>query len=223
MTLGFGGGTALTMMLDEYRLSTDIDFLCSDKQSYRRLREMFHDAQARAAFFGPGTQELREWKIDAYAIRGVVRVADSTPIKIEFVSEWRIDLDPFVPALAPHCHVKCLSQIDLFAEKLLANEDRGLDVSFNSRDIIDIAHMLQRWGAIPLRAWEKVDQAYGTNKNFMDRLKMSKDMLADPRYLARCMRVLDIAEERAAEILKELGVVPVEPDPDDLTPYLDRP
>ena len=35
----FGGGTRIVLELGEYRESRDIDFLCSDRDGYRRLRE----------------------------------------------------------------------------------------------------------------------------------------------------------------------------------------
>src|SRR5438309_7572594 len=35
----FGGGTCLALLLDEYRESRDIDFLCSDREGFRALRE----------------------------------------------------------------------------------------------------------------------------------------------------------------------------------------
>ena len=35
----FAGGTAIAMLLGEYRHSDDVDFLCSSSNGYRRLRE----------------------------------------------------------------------------------------------------------------------------------------------------------------------------------------
>ncbi len=34
----FGGGTAIVLKLDEYRLSLDIDFLCDQTDGYREIR-----------------------------------------------------------------------------------------------------------------------------------------------------------------------------------------
>ena len=34
----FGGGTAISLALDEFRESVDIDFLCADTQGYSLLR-----------------------------------------------------------------------------------------------------------------------------------------------------------------------------------------
>lgn len=40
----FGGGTAITLALGEYRESIDIDFLCASQDGYRLLREAVSDA-----------------------------------------------------------------------------------------------------------------------------------------------------------------------------------
>ena len=138
LKIGFGGGTAISLMLQEYRLSTDIDFLCSDANGYKELRQIFKDDTQRAGFLGPGVKEVREFHSDGYAIRGFISVNESKPIKIELVREARITLDPF-DSMGAAEGVPILTRTDLFAEKLLANEDRGLDKSFHSRDIIDIA------------------------------------------------------------------------------------
>lgn len=34
----FAGGTAIVLLLDEYRESVDVDFLCSSKEGYKKLR-----------------------------------------------------------------------------------------------------------------------------------------------------------------------------------------
>jgi hypothetical protein len=34
----FGGGTAVTLALGEYRESVDVDFLCTSAEGYRQLR-----------------------------------------------------------------------------------------------------------------------------------------------------------------------------------------
>ena len=39
----FGGGTAISLLLNEYRESVDIDFLCSSDNGYRFLRETLWD------------------------------------------------------------------------------------------------------------------------------------------------------------------------------------
>ena len=54
-----------------------------------------------------------------------------------------------------------------------------------SRDIIDIAMMLQAWGAIPEAAWLKVKHVYGDSaeKAYRDAVAL----VSDPNYLAHCL------------------------------------
>lgn len=218
-SVGFGGGTAVALLLNEYRLSTDIDFLCSDKAGFKELRETFRAPEARRALLGDAIAECREFKIDGYAIRGVIQSGKGKPIKIEFINEARIQLDAFRPALAPTSPILTLSRSDLFAEKLMACDDRGLDASLHSRDIIDLAYMMMAWGPIPSKAKEKVDQAYPMNERFAARHQQARMMLADPDYLRHCLERLAIDEADGAKILNALGVGPVERDQDVLSPY----
>ena len=45
----FGGGTAISLRLGEFRESLDIDFLVSDSAGYRELRERLRGAMSLAA------------------------------------------------------------------------------------------------------------------------------------------------------------------------------
>lgn len=213
LQVGFGGGTAITLLLSEYRLSTDIDFLCADLESYRELREIFLNKTHRKSLLG-NTKEVVEFRSDRYAIRGRLSIADSPPIKVEFVSENRITFDKFEKPLVHAPNIPTLSKIDMFAEKLLANEYRGLDRAFLSRDIIDLAFMIKNWGEIPQQAWDKVDKAYKLNNHFLRRFDISKQMLADPYYLSHCLKGMKINKAHAREILDLLNVEPTEVDDD---------
>jgi hypothetical protein len=41
----FGGGTAITLALGEYRESVDVDFLCASTEGYRQLRAAVFDGR----------------------------------------------------------------------------------------------------------------------------------------------------------------------------------
>lgn len=154
----FGGGTAIVLQLDEYRESRDIDFLCASQDGYRLLRQKIwgvgFDGLVRP---GETIPALRDIRADQYGIRTVLE-ADGTPIRFEIVREARISLDG---AMDPDFGVPLLSRVDMYAEKLLANADRWADEAVFSRDIIDLAMMISRWGPIPEAAWEKARRAYG--------------------------------------------------------------
>ncbi len=57
----FGGGTRIVLELGEYRESRDVDFLCADRDGYRRLRETVSETSlgsiARAASRSRATSE----------------------------------------------------------------------------------------------------------------------------------------------------------------------
>ncbi len=152
----FGGGTAVVLALSEYRESLDIDFLCESAEGYRELRSAVFDGGVDA-LFRSAPKQLREPRMDQYGIRTFLEL-DGCPIKFEIVREGRI---PLSGRMDTCLGVPVLSHIDLYAEKLLANADRYLDVSTLSRDIIDLAMMIDGWGPIPVEAWEKARGAYG--------------------------------------------------------------
>lgn len=203
----FGGGTALSLMLGEYRLSTDIDLLCSDQSAYRELKDIFRDPSDRRAFLGPGIQEHREFRVDGYGIRGVVSLGQSLPIRFEIVSEARISLDPGSASLQGS-NVPVLSRSDLFAQKLLANDDRGLDDAYHNRDVIDLAFMVIHWGSIPERALRKVNDAYPINRRFLQRLERTKRQLHDAKWMAHCLEALSIDPAWEPNILSALQRLP---------------
>ncbi len=64
-------------------------------------------------------------RADIYGVRAVIEM-DGVPIKIEFLSENRIELSGSIH----HAFgVPTLSRVDMYAEKLLANADRWADRS----------------------------------------------------------------------------------------------
>ncbi len=153
----FGGGTAIVLANGEFRESVDIDFLVSDQQSYRRLRQMVRDHGLDAL----ATRELdlgRTPSVDGYGIRTSVLVA-GIAIKFEIIHEGRIDLDTPSPD-DEICGLRILTRTDQVATKLLANDDRWADTSTFSRDLIDLAMMKPDTAALRAGARKAVD-AYG--------------------------------------------------------------
>jgi Nucleotidyl transferase AbiEii toxin, Type IV TA system len=120
----FGGGTLLALDFGEYRLSVDIDFLCSDIECYRELRK--HYAQ------------LPNTRIDD---RKIATAVGSPPIKFEILYDNRITLR--APRSVAWCELPCLSLDDSIAEKLLANDDRWHDETVYSKDLVDLCIIVQ--------------------------------------------------------------------------------
>ena len=136
----FGGGTRIVLELGEYRESRDIDFLCADRDGYRLLRETVTEASLGQVFSMPPTL-AREVRSDQYGIRTFIEV-DGTKLKFEIIRESRINIEGDTVASIP---VACLTRRHCFAEKFLANADRGHDASTLSRDVVDLAFMTAGW------------------------------------------------------------------------------
>ena len=153
----FGGGTRIALELGEFRESVDVDFLCSDRDGYRALRNTIgHDTLGD--IFSGDYVLMREVRADLYGIRTFLRV-DEQPVKFEIISEGRISLtgaavDPFP--------VEVLDRTSCIAEKLLANADRGRDESTHARDLVDLAFMVESWPEEHTRAaMVLAESAYG--------------------------------------------------------------
>lgn len=187
----FGGGTRIVLDLDEYRVSQDVDFLCSDAAGYGDLRFEATRSGPAALFTPQGLERLRfprEMRVDQYGIRFTVLCGDAS-LKVELIREARIGLDLGVrPAWSP---VDCLSIEDCFAEKLLANSDRWADRQVFSRDLIDLAALRARIGPIPESSWAKVRAAYRKAPD-EDLRKALAELEGDPARQRQCFDGLSV-------------------------------
>lgn len=185
----FGGGTCLALLLDEFRESRDIDFLCSSREGFRALREV-----VGVQSLGPlARRELplaREVRADRDGIRTFL-AAGETRIKFEIILEARLDLSGSIDRRlgVPVLDLACLA-----AEKLLANADRGMDDATYARDLIDLAFLHAHEGRKTLDAgMERAETAYGSAVRAG--LARSLERLAARRgRLAECARVLAVED-----------------------------
>lgn len=184
----FGGGTLITLSKGEFRFSKDIDFMCPVGKGYRLLRTIVADSNSKPSVLFRQTDSLtfpRDIKADQYGIRFPVFL-NGEPIKFEIIAEARIQLEP--AAKYPWTDLPCLSVVDRFAEKLLANADRGMDESIQSRDLIDLAAMRVD-KSIPPAAIEKAENAYPVLdplKNSLAKFQQSES------YRNKCFSALEI-------------------------------
>lgn len=188
----FGGGTAIALRHREFRESAGIDFLVSDPDGYRQLRQQLAGARNIDALLRAGAASValaRDIRADQYGIRTALLV-DGVRIKFEIIREARIALDePARNELV--CGIATLATTDLAASKLLANADRWRDDSVFSRDAIDLAMM-----DLPPRrlrpAIDKAAQAYGSV--VVEDMRRALDALRErPAHLERCMRTMAMA------------------------------
>lgn len=193
----FGGGTLLALRYGEYRLSKDIDFLCSSAVGYRSLRKAIFEHQYQALFQTQYNLNFpREIQANQYGVRFPVEI-EGQLIRMEIVSEGRIDLGE--PEQLDWCPVVSLNPLDIVAEKLLANSDRWNDESVLSRDLIDLA-MLRYQDAFSPEAIAKAEAAYPV----LEPLQRSLAGFASrPAYRERCYQLLQV--QAIAQIEAGLG------------------
>ena len=195
----FGGGTCLALGHGEYRVSRDLDFVCSDAGGYAELRLAVREHGYDALFPPSGRAGLsfpREIRADQYGLRFPVVVAGAS-IRVELIREARIALGP--AERADWTAVPVLSVADAFAEKLLANSDRWGDRDELARDLIDLAVLRVSHGPIPDAAWAAVEAAY-RSAPAQDLRKAAERFLAEPEYQRRCFTGLDV--EHPDDILR---------------------
>lgn len=185
----FGGGTAIALRYGEYRESVNIDFLVSDVQGYRGLRQRLAGPASIKAIMRHGAAPLtlvRELRSDQYGIRTMLMVA-AQPIKFEILLEGRVELER--PGAGDEvCGVATLTPVDMLTSKLLANSDRWNDDGVFSRDLIDMAMMAPTLSLLR-RAVAKAEQAYGQSvcqdlDRAIGRLHTRRD------WMDRCMNAL---------------------------------
>jgi hypothetical protein len=187
----FGGGTAIVLATNEYRESVDIDFMIASTDGYRLIRELVTDTDINKLANEP-IPLVRDVRKERDKISTVIGVGEGErPIKIEFVLEARI---PLSAQRLPEIPVAVLSQVDLYAEKLLANSDRWNDASVMYRDAVDLAMMIDQWGAIPQEAIDKASRPYG------------RALQADFR------KVTEFLSENDASLNKALASMGMDPD-----------
>jgi hypothetical protein len=184
----FGGGTRIVLELGEYRESRDVDFLCADQAGYRKLRETIAERSLGQLAAKP-VALARDVTADQYGIRTRIGEGEAA-LKFEIVREARIELIGVRVAGLP---VPCLGRPSCFAEKFLANADRGLDRSTLSRDLVDLAFMFQGWGIEDARlGYSAACDAYG--KDIPRKLAAALKLLQDRAHRARVIEALAISD-----------------------------
>ena len=201
----FAGGTAIALRYEEFRESVDIDFLVTNLEGYRELRQMIRQANSLQPIFhnqGCTIMEEREPLMDQYGIRTRLNVEGKT-IKFEIVLEGRVRLDPPGPEDTV-CAVPCLTLVDMACSKLLANSDRWNDDGVFSRDLLDLAHLPLKTNQL-INALSKAEGAYGESVQ-KDLIQSLERLLGRAGWLERCRQALKIEEPKAVLWQKLIGL-----------------
>ncbi len=181
----FGGGTRIVLALGEYRESSDIDFLCSSRDGYRELRSAISN-RSLGEIASARIELAREVVADRYGIRTFIALGEER-VKFEIVNEGRIEVSGNGRG---GLRVPCLDEVSCFAEKLLANDDRGADESALGRDVIDLAYMVEGWDMpLFLKGAQRAHAAYGDSIETSARAAARK-LLDKKDYLKKCVEGL---------------------------------
>jgi hypothetical protein len=186
----FGGGTAIALLQDEYRESVDIDFLVSDKERYRELRNLLTDPAGIFAIAKEGAKLVlaREIKADQYGIRTTIQSGEVS-VKFEIVLEGRIAFDEQSSRNSIE-NISTLTKLDLLTSKLLANSDRWNDSIVYNRDILDFVMLSPTKNEFD-SALKKAYQAYGDAVH-RDLNRAANKLLTQDGWLELCMNRLKI-------------------------------
>lgn len=191
----FGGGTLIALRFGEYRESVDIDFLVSNLNGYRNLRQLLTGADNINAIMLPGQSypQTSSIRADQYGIRTMLRV-DGQPVKFEIVLEGRIELA--APKVNDSvCGIATLTVLDMVASKLLANSDRWADDGVFSRDLIDLT-MMQPGLRLLRQALVKAEGAYGETIR-VDLGKAIQRIQERQGWLEHCMQAMAMTVPKA--------------------------
>ena len=186
----------MALRFGEYRESGDMDFLVSNLESYRLLRQRLTGDEGFSGLLRPDGERFRlarEIRADQYGIRTAL-LLDESLIKFEIVLEARIQIEA-ATGKDKVCGISTLTLLDMATCKLLANADRWSDDGVFSRDVIDLAMMSP---TLPLlrKAVQKAQGAYGLAvtrdlERAIDRLQHRQD------WLERCMQVMGMTLPKA--------------------------
>lgn len=178
----------MAMRHGEYRESIDIDFLVSEVDGYRQLRQRLTgpDGMRAVTRSGQALRQSREVRADQYGIRTLLQV-DGVDVKFEIVLEGRIELEAPGPD-DRRCGVATLTPLDMATSKLLANSDRWRDDAVMSRDLIDLA-MMALPKVLMKQAMAKARGAYGDSVA-ADLVSAVENLRARPHRLDQCMQAM---------------------------------
>lgn len=191
----FAGGTAIALREGEFRESVDIDFVVSNPDAYRALRELLYSQGLTSLFATPGHSLAlsHPLRMDQYGLRTRIGM-DGQAIKLEIIREARLTLSPPGPD-DQVCGIATATRTDLAAMKWLANADRWADDSVFSRDVIDLAHLTLS-GEAHQQALHMAEAAYGGGIR-RDLGKALEALRQREGWLDRCLHALSITTPKA--------------------------
>jgi hypothetical protein len=197
----FGGGTLITLTNQEYRKSNDIDFICSvGLLGYKQLRTLIFEQGYQGLFSDLSLISLGRSTMDQYGIRLLITL-NNFFIKMEIIAEARFCVGE--PQYFSWSSIPCLNYNDCCTAKLLANADRYMDDSVQSRDLIDLA-ILRLQGKFSSVAIERAENAYEVIRP----LKVAIERFQQrENYRSKCFFSLQIEEDNFPRIIDGIDLL----------------
>ena len=182
-----GGGTAVALLNDEYRVTNDLNFVSCTREGYKKLHETIFGGDFDLLFkAGEAPKRLRDVASNQYGMKAAVEL-NGAPLALQFARETRFHgkiQDSQLP-------VPVLSKVSLFTDKLLANMDRHSDKAALSKDVFDLIIMTKNWGDIPDQAVVDAVKAYGEPVGRCFEIAVVA-LRSDSDYFRSCVKALDI-------------------------------
>lgn len=194
----FGGGTRISIELNEFRESVDIDLFCIGQNAYRAARSSVNNISFGQLLKQGCELERyagREIRADRDAIRAIL-VGSEQPIKLEIINFSNSRLLP--EESNPIFPIACVSRVGCFATKLTANADRYKN---HRKDILDLCMMRNEWGDIPRSAWEIACEEYGESTIYLALKSALRNLHGNANALKEAVDSLKIESELAEDII----------------------
>lgn len=181
----FGGGTAISLLNNEFRISSDIDFLISDNTQFTRLRNMVRENEISSLFLNDCYPIRDESRIDQYAIRNAF-IFNNRVLKLEIVNESRFR---FNEKCQFFMDIPTLATQDLIITKFLASFDRVCCRDNLSKDILDLCVMFRK----SPHEFETITENVDIPWNFcLDACIKNIQLLYEKKYLKFIMKELKL-------------------------------
>lgn len=178
----FGGGSAIALKYDEFRFSKDLDFLSSSKNGFYQLKNRIREDGISYLLKNEELIKVIDCKTNNYKITILLEM-EETPLKIEILHtlDFKIEGD-----FNKELNIPQLSINDMFAQKISACIDRGLDKNTYGRDLLDLCVLLDKNKTINNDVLDNIENIYG--KNFYKTLLQVYEMLIlDEKYYEECL------------------------------------
>lgn len=131
----FAGGTLISLLNNEFRVSTDIYFITSSDEGYKAIRSLLNKDGNLDNLFKKQLLIDNNIRKDQYAIRTKI-IVDDTQIKFEILKDKTINIDNYTLNFNG---IPCCTEETLIKLKILANSDRAGIISQQGKDIIDLS------------------------------------------------------------------------------------